>query len=130
MELTFIVVGGLVLLGIISIAALLMVKRKELREPEDGMYPKGYFLNKGIAIGIPIGVPIGLALGNLAIGLPFGLAIGYAIGASWEEKNKDKIRPLTPEEEKRKKTLKMFTLALVLLGIILFAAVYLISGSL
>jgi hypothetical protein len=130
MELEFIIIGSLILIGIVAILALILLKRKELKEPEDAMYPKGHFLNKGIAIGLPLGLPIGLAMGNMPLGLPIGLAIGYAIGTSLEEKNKDKIRSLTPEEEKRKKTLKMFALALVLLGIIMVAALYLNSGSL
>ena len=126
MEIPFIVVGGLILLGIVAIAALFLLKRKELEKaPADGKYPKGHFLNKGIAIGIPLGLPIGLAMGNISLGLPLGLAIGYAIGASMEEKNKDKIRPLTPEEEERRKNLTKYTLGLLLLGALVLVAVFL-----
>ena len=92
MEIPFILVGGIILLGIVAIAALFLLKRKELEKtPADGKYPKGHFLNQGIAMGIPLGLPIGLAMGNISLGLPIGLGIGYAIGASMEEKNKDKI---------------------------------------
>ncbi len=129
MEIPFILIG-LVLLGIIAIAVLFLLKRKNFKEPEDGMYPKGHFLNKGIAIGIPLGIPIGLAMGNISLGLPIGLGMGLAIGAAMEEKNKDKIRPLTEEEEKRKKTLTKFTLVLVLLGAVILAFIYLTSGQL
>ena len=131
MEIPFIVVGGLILLGIVAIAALFLLKRKELgKAPADGKYPKGHFINKGMAIGIPLGLPIGLAMGNMPLGLPIGLAIGYAIGLNMEEKNKDKIRPLTPEEEDRKKTLTKFTLTLLFLGVLVFVAMYLFSSNL
>ena len=131
MEIPFILVGGIILLGIVAIAALFLLKRKELEKtPADGKYPKGHFLNQGIAMGIPLGLPIGLAMGNISLGLPIGLGNGYAIGASMEEKNKDKIRPLTPEEEERKKSLTKYTLALLLLGIIVLVAVFLASSNL
>lgn len=123
------IAAALVLFGIVAIAALFLLKRKELgKAPADGKYPKGHFINQGIAIGIPLGLPIGLAMGNISLGLPIGLAIGYAIGLSMEEKNKDKIRPLTPEEEERKKNLTKFTIALLLLGVIVLAAVFLAYG--
>jgi hypothetical protein len=124
MEIPFFVIGFIVFLGILTLLALVIAKRKGLAESKDGKYPKSYFLSQGIAIGISLGVPIGLALGNMALGLPFGLAMGYAIGLSLVEKNKDKIRPLTPEEEERKKKFKLLALALVLLGALVFALIY------
>lgn len=124
METQFLVVGGLILFGIVAVAALFLLKKKEPQETEDGKYPKGHFLSRGIAIGIPLGIPIGLAMGNMPLGLPIGLAIGYAIGTGMEEKNKDKLRPLTPEEEERKKMLARFTLALLFLGALVLAFIY------
>jgi hypothetical protein len=126
MEIPFIIIAGLILFAVVAIGALFLVKRKGLEKvPADGKYPKGHFINKWMAIGIPLGLPIGLAMGNISLGLPIGLAIGYAIGASMEEKNKDKIRPLTSQEEERKNTLTKFTLAILIIGVLVLALVFL-----
>ena len=123
-----IIAALVVFLGIVAIGALLLLNRKE-SQPEDGKYPKGHFLNKGIAIGIPLGIPLGLAMGNISLGLPIGLAIGVAIGMGLEEKNKDRIRPLTPEEEERKKKLTKYSLAILFIGILLLVAIFLYMAN-
>jgi hypothetical protein len=37
------------------------------------------------------------------VGIGIGVAIGSGIGASLEQKNKENIRPLTEQEQKRQK---------------------------
>lgn len=64
-----------------------------------GKHPKGYYLNKGLAIGIPLGIPFGIIIDNIAIGISIGVAIGFAIGSAREKKHEDELRPLTKEEE-------------------------------
>ena len=86
-------------------------------------YPKGHWMGVGIGVGIPIGVAVFFIadlltgeFGNMFfLGPAVGVAIGVSIGAALEEKYKDQIRELTPEEENRRK--KMVTLGLVILVI-------------
>jgi preprotein translocase subunit SecY len=84
-------------------------------------YPKGYWMVIGICIGIAIGVAMGPIFGNFGIGIAIGIAIGSGIGASLERKNRDNIRPLTEQEQKRQKL--GVVVGLTLLGILLLAAV-------
>jgi len=66
-------------------------------------YPKGYWMAVGLSIGVAIGVAMGPLFDNLGIGIAIGVAIGSGIGTSLEQKNKDNIRPLTEQEQKRQK---------------------------
>jgi len=99
-------------------------------------YPEGHFVGQwmgiGIALGAGIGVPIGLAIGNpgfFGIGLPIGLAIGSAIGAAKEKKAKEegRIRPLTEQEKKRKKNAIFVGIGLLISGIIVGLALFMLS---
>ena len=84
-------------------------------------YPKGYWMAVGISIGVAIGVALGPLFDNIGIGIAIGIAIGSGIGASLERKNKDNIRPLTEQEQKRQKLGVVIGLALV--GILVLALI-------
>jgi len=77
-------------------------------------YPEGHYIGLGLGIGIPLGMPIGMAMGNIALGPAMGVPIGIAIGLAMEAKatEEGKIRPLTNEEKKRKKTVLWSALGL------------------
>jgi preprotein translocase subunit SecY len=84
-------------------------------------YPKGYWVAVGISIGVAIGVAMGPIFDNFGVGIGIGIAIGSGIGASLERKNKDNIRPLTEQEQKRQKLGVVIGLALV--GVLLLALI-------
>ncbi len=84
-------------------------------------YPKGYWMGVGLSIGVAIGVALGPLFENIGIGIAVGIAIGSGVGASLEQKNKDNIRPLTGQEQKRQKWGIVIGLALV--GILILALV-------
>jgi len=121
------------LLIIVLIAVLILVfavfatikfkKQKEIRKNNPG-YPKGYWMEQGTAVGVAIGAAIGVALGNIAIGVAIGVAIGAAIGSEWQKKHKDEIRPILPEEKKLRKQTIGFIFATLIIGTVVFAAIY------
>ena len=86
----------------------------------DHKHPKGYWMAVGISIGVAIGVAMGPIFDNFGVGIGIGIAIGSGIGASLEWKNKDNLRPLTEQEQKRQKLGTVIALALV--GVLLLAA--------
>ncbi len=67
----------------------------------------------GISIGVAIGVAMGPIFDNIGVGIAIGIAIGSGIGASLEQKNKDNIRLLTEQEQKRQKLGVVIGLTLV-----------------
>lgn len=69
--------------------------------PNEKKYPKGYWMGVGLSIGVAIGVALGPAFENIGIGIAVGIAIGSGIGASLEQRNKDNVRLLTEQENKR-----------------------------
>lgn len=104
---------------------------------DSGKYPKGHFMSKGISIGMPFGflftIPYGIIMDNMSIGIALGpsigVAIGVGIGAYLENKNKDHIRKMTPEEKLNKIKFKTvifgiltFFLVLGLIALFLFGA--------
>jgi hypothetical protein len=86
---------------------------------DERKYPKGYWMAIGISIGIAIGVAFGPIFDNFGIGIAIGIAIGSGIGASLEQRNKDNIRPLTENEQKRQKWVFAISLSL---GVLLLLA--------
>lgn len=91
-------------------------------------YPKGYWMGIGMSIGIAIGVAMGPIFDNFGVGIGIGVAIGSSIGASLEQKNKDNIRPLTEQEQKRQKLGVVVGLALVgILVLALFIAYFVVG---
>lgn len=98
-------------------------------------YPEGHFVSKwtglGIVFGAGVGIPLGLSIGNPAffgIGLPVGLALGAAIGTTKEKEAKEAglIRPLTKEEEKRKKLSVYAGIESLVLGLIVLLFIFLL----
>ena len=62
--------------------------------------PRRYWISIGMSIGAGFGVALGLVFDNLALGIALGAGFGMAIGAVLEQRNKDKIRPLTTQEQR------------------------------
>ncbi len=104
---------------------------------KDKKYPEGHFLGLWMGIGTAIfsgfGIPLSIATGNdgfIGIGPALGVSFGLAIGQSIENKYKKegKIRPLSKEEEKRKKAGVFAGLFILLLGVLF--AIMLLSVNL
>lgn len=91
-------------------------------------YPKGYWMAVGISVGVAIGVAMGPLFDNIGIGIAIGIAIGSGIGASLERKNKDNIRPLTEQEQKRQKWAVVIALALISFLILALVIAYFLVG--
>ena len=83
-----------------------------------GKYPKGYWMGVGLSIGVAIGVALGPLFENIGIGIAVGIAIGSGIGASLEQKYKDNIRPLTEQENKRRRWAVILGLLILLASVI------------
>ena len=91
-------------------------------------HPEGHFVGMWMGIGIAVfsgfGIPLSIATENpgfIGVGPAIGVSIGLAIGSSIEAKYKkeDKIRPLTEEEQKRKRTATTIgVVSLVILSLI------------
>ena len=86
-----------------------------------GKHPKGYWMGVGLSIGVAIGVALGPLFDNIGIGIAIGVAIGSGIGASLEQKNKDNIRPLTEQENKRQRWAVIVGLMVMLASVIAIA---------
>ena len=84
-------------------------------------YPKGYWMGVGLSIGIAIGVALGPLFDNIGIGIALGVAIGSGIGASLEQKNKDNIRLLTEQENKRQRWAVIVGVLVMLASVIAIA---------
>ena len=91
-------------------------------------YPKGYWMVVGISIGIAIGVAMGPIFDNFGVGIGIGMGIGSGLGASLERKNKDHIRPLTEQEQKRQKLGVVIGLALVGFLVLALIIAYFLVG--
>ena len=91
-------------------------------------YPKGYWMAVGISVGVAIGVAMGPIFDNIGVGIAIGIAIGSGIGTSLERKNKDNIRPLTEQEQKRQKLGVVIGLALVGTLFLTFIIGYFLAG--
>jgi flagellar basal body-associated protein FliL len=105
-----IIVFLLLIVGI-GIAFYAFKANKEAFE-KTGKHPKGHYMGIGMAIGIPLGIPIGVALGNVALGPALGIPMGVALGSALEKQHADELRPLTKEEEEKRKKLLWISLGL------------------
>jgi hypothetical protein len=92
-------------------------------------HPPGYWVSIGISVGAGFGVALGLALDSLAVGIAIGIAIGTGLGAAWEQKNKDKIRPLTDAEKQKQTRWWIIGLLLALVGLLVFVGLLIYSTN-
>jgi len=123
-----IIVFALLVVGLLIVAAVSL--RNSNPPPEhQGMHPPGYWVSMGISIGAGFGVALGLALGNIALGIPIGAAIGSVVGGIWEQRNKDKIRPLTEQEKKMQRWGIVVGVFILLIGMGVFTALLLLRGG-
>lgn len=96
---------AIVVLGLIVVGSLFVfaVRAQRLTAKSglvhDELHSQGYWISIGMSIGAGFGVALGLVFGNLALGIALGAGFGVAIGAALEQRNKDKIRPLTSQEQ-------------------------------
>ena len=125
--LTMLIVFGLLVIGLLVFAVLSMRKNKLGTEME-GMHPQGYGVGMGISIGTGFGVALGLALENLGLGIGVGIAIGAALGGAWEQRNKDKIRPLTKQESQVQRLSIIVGVVIMLIGVGVFTALLFSRG--
>jgi len=116
----------LVIIGIIFALFAFKITGKTVTEEEK--YPEGYYQSKGLALGIGLGYIIMFALLLLIdrmksfvyLAPTTGILLGLLIGNYLEKKHKDELRPLTKEEKRRKKQLKISVLVFLIIGIIVF----------
>jgi uncharacterized membrane protein YidH (DUF202 family) len=90
-------------------------------EGDRKQYPEGFFVSFGLALGMVAGLLFSVILHNpdfFVIGLPVGLALGAAVELKYRKEGR--IRPLTPEETKRRTIMVIAAVALVIAGIIVF----------
>jgi hypothetical protein len=122
------IIGIVAILGLVFLAIALIQKRKKkaIYDKVPG-YPEDHFLSQGIGIGMAVGAGAGVAMGNIAVGVAMGVAIGVAIGKSLVKKNADKIRPMTQEEKELKKESLKYVVGALVLGVLVFAALYFFS---
>jgi zinc transporter ZupT len=81
-------------------------------------HSKGYWMSIGISLGVAMGAALGMTLDNLGAGIGIGVAIGAGIGAALEQKNKDNIRPLTEQENRRRRWAVILGLLILLASVI------------
>ena len=121
-----ILIMGLIAIMILAIGVFAynkIKKQREIRQKYPG-YPENYWTGQGLGMGIAIGAGLGAALGNVAIGVGIGVAIGAAIGSSLEKQHKDEIRPITDEEKELQKQATIFSVGILLIGIVIFAILF------
>ena len=118
---------AIVVFGLIAFSALILfiiwIRRSNAEASLAGneeLRPQGYWMGIGMIMGTGFGVALGTAFDNLALGIAMGSGMGVAIGAALEQRNKDKIRPLTEQEKKMQK----WGVALGVLLLIVFAGLF------
>ena len=117
---------ALIILALGVFAYIKIQKQKEIRQKHPG-YPENYWKGQGLGMGIAIGAGVGVALGNIAIGVALGVAIGAAIGSNLEKQHKDEIRPITDEEKELQKQVNIFTVGILLVGVVVFVIVFFLA---
>lgn len=102
---------------------------------QEEQYPEGHFVGMWLGIGIALfsglGIPLAIATGNhglMGIGPGLGVAFGVAVGQGIENryKKEGRIRPLTPAEKKKKKTVLLIGVAMLALGAAAFLVLLLL----
>jgi preprotein translocase subunit SecY len=106
------------------------LKQKEFdTSKNESRHPKGYWMGIGMSIGIAIGAGLGPIFDNFGVGIGIGVAIGAGIGTALEQRNKDSLRPLTEQEEKKqKRTITIGALVATVLAVFLIIVYILQSG--
>ena len=125
----WILIMGLIVIMILAIGAFAynkIKKQREIRAKYPG-YPENYWKGQGLGTGIAIGAGLGAALGNIAIGVAIGVAIGAAIGSNLEKQHKDEIRPITDEEKELQKQATIFSIGILLVGVVVFAIIFFVA---
>jgi len=121
-----IVTASIIALGI---SMVVLILRRNVRTAQgatmQGKYPQGHWMGVGMCIGMALGLISSLAALRLdemtafiGIGPAIGVSIGVAIGSALEQKYKDKVRPLTEQEQKMRKWATLIGLVLAALGIL------------
>ena len=121
-------IGALVVVAGVGVFLFLLVRTVRTAQGSQiqAKYPQGHWMGIGMAIGLPIGylpaLLIGIFSDNLAtfvaLGPALGCGLGVAIGAALEQKYKDRIRPLTEQEQQTRKWATLIGLLLVMLGVL------------
>ena len=132
-----IVVGTLVAVSIgMLVFAWTRTRRTAQGTAMTDKYPQGHWMGIGVAVGVFAGYVLSFLLGILtdntkwaisfapAIGGTLGIVIGYAL----EKKYKDRIRPLTAEEQKTRRWATLILLLLFALGVFAFIGIWLIAS--
>jgi hypothetical protein len=124
MQLSFwISILAFVLIVIVAlIVAGLALRRSRAADITDTQaeQPQGYWISTGMSIGAGFGVALGLVFDNLALGIAIGAGFGVAIGAALEQRNKDKIRLLTAQEQR----LQRWAVGIGLLLLLVFVGIF------
>lgn len=112
---------ALIVLGLLIVLAI-WVRRSNTETDlvSDEPNPQGYWIGIGISIGAGFGVAMGLVFDNLALGIAMGAGFGVAIGAALEQRNKDKVRPLTEQEKK----MQIWGVVIGLVMLLIFAGLF------
>ncbi|HEY5731614.1 MAG TPA: hypothetical protein VIS72_16315 [Anaerolineales bacterium] len=122
------VVFGLIVVGALIVFVIWMRRSSAEASLDDDLHPQGYWIGIGISIGAGFGVALGLVFDNLALGIAMGAGMGVAIGSALEQRNKDRIRPLTEQEKKMQKWGVALGLLMLLIFVGLFAFLLFIRG--
>ena len=130
-------IGALVVVGI-GVVLFVLVRNVRLAQgpATAGKYPQGHWMGIGMAIGLPIGYFPSLLMGILtdnttlfiALGPAIGCGLGVAIGSALEQRHKNKIRPLTEEEQKIRSWAVGIGLLLAFLGVLALIGTLLIAS--
>jgi Mn2+/Fe2+ NRAMP family transporter len=114
-----IIVFMLLVVGILIVAAI-SLRKSNSNSDSKGMYPQGYWVSMGISIGAGFGVALGLVFDNLALGIAIGVAVGSMFGGIWEQRNKDRIRPLSEQERRNQRWAVILGMVMLLIGVGIF----------
>ncbi len=113
---------GVVFVGLFLTFAFYASKIKKSEFERTGKHPRGYYSQRGLAIGVAIGSALGVSMDNIAIGIGIGIALGTAMGATQEKKHAAELRPLTEKEKQLMRTSLYFITGTFVLGILAFLA--------
>ena len=115
------IVFALLVVGLLVFAAL-SIRKNDLGPEMEDKHPQGYWTGTGMSIGLGLGVALGLVFDNLPLGIAIGAGFGIAIGTALEQKNKDKIRPMTEQEKKVQRWGVIVGIVMLLIGVAVFTA--------